>query len=162
MKLSRPHASPSLGIGRLKPAFVGAAEIRGWLPGPNVLAKGDAGLDENSLQTRMTPTGLPEQDLLAAVNYLDDEALQEFPGIGPKIAEGIVEWRKAKGYIASLDDLIEVPLIGAKRFESLIGRPCDATRFALHRLIRLSCREVVRESHFRPLANPAKGLGRIF
>jgi hypothetical protein len=132
------------------------------LMGPHLLEAGNSDLDEKSLRTRMTPTGLPEQDLLAAFNYLDESAIQDFPGIGPKIAEGILNWRTQQGYIGSLDDLIDVPLIGEKRFETLVGRACQRSYNALHHLLRLDWKESVREQHLRPWNQPAKGLERIF
>ncbi|MCC5840784.1 MAG: helix-hairpin-helix domain-containing protein [Opitutales bacterium] len=132
------------------------------LIGNQRLEAGDPQLNENALRTRMTPTGLPEQDLLASLNYLDAEGLQNFSGFGPRVAEIIVEWRSEKGYIASLDDLIEVPLIGQKRFEALVGRPCQSMDKALHHLLRLGWTETIRENHLRPWHEPARGLERVF
>jgi competence protein ComEA len=47
------------------------------------------------------------------------EDLDEIDGIGPTLAERIVEHRDAAGGLASVDDLREVEGIGEKRFETL-------------------------------------------
>jgi competence protein ComEA len=39
-------------------------------------------------------------------------ALEALPGIGPSIAQAIVEWREANGPFASVDELEDVPGIG--------------------------------------------------
>jgi competence protein ComEA len=47
------------------------------------------------------------------------EQLEELDGIGPTLAERIVEYRAAHGGFGSLDELRDVDGIGEKRFESL-------------------------------------------
>jgi competence protein ComEA len=47
------------------------------------------------------------------------EQLEELDGIGPTLAERIVEYRAAHGGFGSLDELREVDGIGEKRFASL-------------------------------------------
>jgi len=47
------------------------------------------------------------------------EQLDELDGIGPTLAERIVEYRQAKGGFGSLDQLSEVEGIGEKRLEAL-------------------------------------------
>jgi competence protein ComEA len=47
------------------------------------------------------------------------EQLDELDGIGPTLAERIVEYRQAKGGFGSLDQLAEVEGIGEKRLEAL-------------------------------------------
>jgi competence protein ComEA len=49
------------------------------------------------------------------------EQLDELDGIGPTLAERIVEHRQAKGGFGSLDQLAEVEGIGEKRLEALKG-----------------------------------------
>ncbi len=51
---------------------------------------------------------------LATVAQLD-----ALPGLGPVLAERIVQWRTAHGRFASVDQLREVPGIGARTFDSL-------------------------------------------
>jgi competence protein ComEA len=47
------------------------------------------------------------------------EQLEELDGIGPTLAERIVEYRDAHGGFRSIGELREVEGIGEKRFESL-------------------------------------------
>jgi competence protein ComEA len=47
------------------------------------------------------------------------EQLDEIDGIGPTLAERIVEYRTENGGFGSLDELQEVDGIGEKRFETL-------------------------------------------
>lgn len=45
--------------------------------------------------------------------------LQVLPGIGPVLAQRMVDWRKAHGRYRTVDDLQEVKGIGKKRLEQL-------------------------------------------
>jgi len=56
------------------------------------------------------------------------EDLLELPGIGEKLAQRLVEYRKSHGGFRSVDDLRNVRGIGAKRMERL--RPLVVTREA--------------------------------
>ena len=47
------------------------------------------------------------------------EQLEELDGIGPTLAERIIEYRDAQGGLASLDQLNEVDGIGEQRLASL-------------------------------------------
>ena len=53
------------------------------------------------------------------VNTADEEGLQKLPGIGPALAERIIEDRTANGPYATLDELTRVSGIGVKTVESL-------------------------------------------
>ena len=52
-------------------------------------------------------------------NQVDAELLQIIPGIGPKIAENIIQKRTELGSFTSSEQLLEVPGIGIKRKEML-------------------------------------------
>ena len=45
--------------------------------------------------------------------------LQTLPGVGPVLAQRMVEWRKAHGRYRTVDDLQAVKGIGKKRLEQL-------------------------------------------
>ena len=45
--------------------------------------------------------------------------LDALPGVGPVLAQRILEWRSAHGRFSSVDELREVSGIGARKFESL-------------------------------------------
>ena len=48
------------------------------------------------------------------LNLADTETLQYIPGIGPTKAMDIIEFRKKNGEFKNLDELLQVPGIGAK------------------------------------------------
>jgi competence protein ComEA len=49
------------------------------------------------------------------------EQLDTLPGIGPTLAERILQWREQHGRFTSVDELQEVTGIGPKKFEELVG-----------------------------------------
>jgi competence protein ComEA len=54
-----------------------------------------------------------------SLSSADEAALDGLDGIGPTLAGRIVEWRRAHGGFASVDQLLEVPGIGPARLEAL-------------------------------------------
>ncbi|WP_369374990.1 helix-hairpin-helix domain-containing protein [Promicromonospora sp. Populi] len=55
------------------------------------------------------------------LNTADAVALEALPGVGPSIAQAIVEWREANGPFASVDELQDVPGIGPATLEEIRG-----------------------------------------
>ena len=53
------------------------------------------------------------------LNRASADELQALPGVGPVLAQRMVEWRKAHGRYRTVDDLQEVKGIGKKRMEQL-------------------------------------------
>lgn len=53
------------------------------------------------------------------INTADATQLALLPGIGPKAADSIIEYRKSAGDFTSLDDLVKVKGIGPKTMEKL-------------------------------------------
>lgn len=53
------------------------------------------------------------------LNRATADELQTLPGVGPVLAQRMVEWRKAHGRYRTVDDLQEVKGIGRKRLEQL-------------------------------------------
>ncbi len=47
------------------------------------------------------------------------EELDTLDGVGPVMAEKIVDWRSTKGAIGSVEELDEIPGIGPKKLETL-------------------------------------------
>lgn len=56
---------------------------------------------------------------LVNINSAGSEQLQQLPGIGPKLAESIVQWRETNGAFSSVDNLLNVPGIGDGKLEQL-------------------------------------------
>lgn len=128
----------------------------------NVVEAGDPGYDEAAYFHRPTPTGLTEQEMLSTVNYLDEEALQQFRGVGPSIALNIVNWRRKHHYLSSVDELIEVPGIGPKKFRELTGRENLSQEFPLHDVFRISRKEAISFNDLQPFRRPAPGIESLY
>lgn len=62
------------------------------------------------------------EDTPVDLNLATAEELQELPGIGPVLAESIVEYRDAHGGFTSVDELAEVRGIGEQRLADLRER----------------------------------------
>lgn len=54
-----------------------------------------------------------------SINRADETELDTLPGIGPALAKAIVEYREENGGFSSLEELMEVPGIGEKKFAEL-------------------------------------------
>jgi competence protein ComEA len=53
------------------------------------------------------------------INTASSAELDTLPRVGPAMAERIIAWREANGRFRSVDDLLNVPGIGNKTFDSL-------------------------------------------
>jgi competence ComEA-like helix-hairpin-helix protein len=53
------------------------------------------------------------------INAATSEELQQVPGIGPATAEKILQMRKSYGAFKSVDDLLAIRGLGAKRLEKM-------------------------------------------
>jgi competence protein ComEA len=73
------------------------------VPGASAQAGGGSG-----------PGGGPVYLNAATVDQLD-----ALPGVGPVLAQRIVDWRQQHGGFRSVDDLQQVPGIGARKFSDL-------------------------------------------
>ena len=65
------------------------------------------------------PTPTPNRPPLVHVNDASAEELCQLPGIGPSLAEAIIEHRTAYGPFEQLEDLDAVPGLGPAKLESL-------------------------------------------
>lgn len=64
-------------------------------------------------------SGSEPDDERININTSSAERLQELPGIGPALAERIVEYRQRHGSFSSIDELAEVSGIGAATVDEL-------------------------------------------
>jgi competence protein ComEA len=54
------------------------------------------------------------------INTASVEELDTLPGIGPKTAEAIVEYRETQGKFTCAEDLLQVRGIGAKKLAAIL------------------------------------------
>ena len=59
---------------------------------------------------------------LVNLNTASGSALEELPGVGPVLAQRIIDWRTEHGRFTSVDELAEVSGIGEKMFAQLQGK----------------------------------------
>lgn len=53
------------------------------------------------------------------INRANSSELDQLPGIGPSLAESIIQYREQKGAFSSIEDIKNVPRIGDKKYEQL-------------------------------------------
>ncbi|MCX5916071.1 MAG: helix-hairpin-helix domain-containing protein [Deltaproteobacteria bacterium] len=68
----------------------------------------------------MAPARLKVLSVPIPLNTATAEELDTLPGIGPKTAQAIVEFREQKGKFASPEDLLQVPGIGPRKLAALL------------------------------------------
>ena len=71
-------------------------------------------LSQTSLATKKKPPDKPVN-----LNTATSEQLQQVPGIGPATAGKILQMRKTYGPFKSVDDLLAIRGLGAKRLEKM-------------------------------------------
>jgi len=69
----------------------------------------------------MAPARLKVLSVPIPLNTATAEELDTLPGIGPKTAQAIVEFRKQNGKFSSPDDLLQVPGIGPRKLAALLA-----------------------------------------
>jgi competence protein ComEA len=67
----------------------------------------------------LSPAKLKVLSIPISINSATVEELDTLPGIGPKMAQAIVEFRERYGKFYSPEDLLQVPGIGAKKLAAL-------------------------------------------
>lgn len=95
----------------------------------NIFSSGfEMGSRTTSLETLSTNQNLfqstskkfdKKQPVIVNINTASVEELTKLPGVGLKVAERIIEYRKSKGKFTSKKDLLNVKGIGEKKFEIL-------------------------------------------
>jgi len=78
----------------------------------------------NSVKAVLAKSGLPVDKKGRAfrtidVNRASQKELESLPGIGPKLADAIIQGRLKKGLFLRADDLLRVKGIGPKRLEKI-------------------------------------------
>jgi len=67
----------------------------------------------------LPPAKLKVLSIPISINSATVEELDALPGIGPQMAQAIVEFREKYGNFSSPEDLLQVPGIGAKKLAAL-------------------------------------------
>jgi competence protein ComEA len=76
----------------------------------------------NKAAARKPAEKLKSSDAVVNVNRATAEELSSLRGIGPVLAKNIVEYRRANGPFRSVDELLRVKGIGAKKLKGFRGR----------------------------------------
>lgn len=89
-------------------------------PPAGLPSAGENGTDDNGTGDGSgTSDGNATADGLVNLNTSTPEQLESLPGIGPTIAQRIIDWREQNGGFASIDELNEVSGIGAAKFADI-------------------------------------------
>ncbi len=84
------------------------------IPGPTLEGQEGGGGEEEA-----TPSPEDEEapEFLVEINTATAEEFESLPGIGPTLAQQIVEYRDENGPFASIEDLLDVPGVSEATFE---------------------------------------------
>jgi competence protein ComEA len=66
----------------------------------------------------------PQSGAPVNINTANSELLQTLPGVGPKTAERIIEYRETTGRFKSIEEIQNVKGIGPKRYERIRALIC--------------------------------------
>lgn len=73
--------------------------------------------DPTHAETSDTKTSVPSEPI--NINTATPEQLDTLPGIGPALAQRIIDYREANGPFTSVNQLMDVSGIGEKRMEAI-------------------------------------------
>lgn len=90
------------------------------------------GIDRNDIRTEVlfTEPSIPDSTYQASaptsgkinINTADLEMLMTLEGIGETYAQRIIDYRDTHGAFTTIADIVNVPGIGAKRFDAIIDK----------------------------------------
>ncbi|GAA2240234.1 hypothetical protein GCM10010413_47610 [Promicromonospora sukumoe] len=88
-------------------------------PVPGVAGPGGSGSAASGAGAGGAASGAAGSGGTIDINTADAVGLEALPGVGPSIAQAIVEWRETNGAFASVDELDDVPGIGPATLDEL-------------------------------------------
>lgn len=108
----------------LKPAAAvqAGSTTPGSAPGTPVASADGTGRNAFTPQTGAKAAGAATVTGLINVNTADQSQLDTLPGIGPSLAQRIIQYREANGPFRAVEDLKNVSGIGDKKFEDIKDR----------------------------------------
>ena len=83
---------------------------------PTPLPEAPASNRSGALPTEIPP---PSTDQRININTASQAELETLPGIGPVTAEKIIAYRESNGYFKIIEEIMDVPGIGTKKFEDI-------------------------------------------
>ena len=70
-------------------------------------------------RVQAAPSEAAAKQVSVNINKADTAELESIRGIGPMLAERILQYRQANGRFERLEDLVQVPGIGQAKFEKI-------------------------------------------
>lgn len=85
-----------------------------------IFAKKELNNEQNLInQTSSSLTTQSNKSNLININTATQSELESLPGIGPTLAQRIIEYRENNGYFQKIEDIKKVSGIGDKKFEAI-------------------------------------------
>ncbi len=99
---------------------INLAEVMSDQQQVSVPRQGEAAVNENQISGAVSVSGTRGRHSgKININTADAETLDSLPGIGPAMAEKIIQYRKEHGGFKNISELLQVSGIGDKKFKQL-------------------------------------------